>query len=625
MTTTRRTGGLNFWILISLVILMAGGAAWMGMMRPTWWRSLFWGSSASKATPKNLVLERAIRAPFLISLSVQGNLDSRKNATLTSLVEGTTTIISLVPEGTWVTQGEVVCELDSASLREQAKQQEITFTQAGAALAQSKESLEIQKRQNESDIAASQLAWALAQLDLESFERGQYPQQQKQLSGNVALANEELLRANESYQFTIEQVKKGYRTQNDLEAARLAVKQAELKLQGAKEELTVLTDFTYRRTIAELQANAKEFEMELERVRLKARSALTQVEKDVEAKRLTHDVEKERLDRLQNQIEACTLRAPQDGEVVYANMSSSSRRSSEPNAIEEGATVRERQAIINLPDITQMKVDCRIHESLIGAIRKGLRCRIRVDAYPDEIYSGEIAHVSSVPMSGSWPNMDLREYATEVHLLDGVDKVRRLRPGLTAQVEVLVDSRPNVLQAPVQSVVTVADRQIAFVFVGDRVERRLVKVGASNQSHLEILDGVAEGERVVLNPRTQFSDEIAALVSEWNAEKSNDEQLVEPAPVVAPAGMPVGAPPAAAAAPASAAGGANGNGGGDPAAIFASQDKNGDGKISREEASDRMKARFDELDKDRDGMITLAEFTAGRRPAGRPADGAPAR
>lgn len=540
---------------------------------------------------------------------MQGFLDSRKNATLTSLVEGTTTIISIVPEGTWVSEGEVVCELDASLLREKAKQQEIVSTQASAALAAAQETLEIQKTQNESDIAAAALKSELAILDLKKFisPGGDYEQQEHSLEGNVAIAQEELARAQETQAFTASQVKKGYASQNELEAARIAVKQANLKVQGASELLAVLQNFTKERTIAELGANAEESKRELKRVELKAESARTQCEKQAEAAQLTYDVEQEKLDRWQRQIAACTLRAPQAGEVVYATNGPSGSRRSEPIPIEPGASVRERQAIINLPDVSQMKVDCRVHESLIGAISKGLKARIRVDAYPDEIFNGEISHVSSVPMSGSWPNFDLREYPTEIVLLDDVEKVRKLRPGLTSQVELLVDNRASVLQVPMQAVITVADKQVAFVFHQGTHESRFVKVGKANQSHIEVLEGIKEGERVILNPRSQFAEEIAQLEGDLNSRKSKEDQKFAAAPSILPV--------AESKPDSETKAGSTGKGGRDPAAFFARMDKDGDGVLTAAEVGDAE--RFARMDKNADGKVTREELAAGR-PAAAP-------
>lgn len=560
----------------------------------------------------------------MISLPVQGNLDSQGNATLSSAVEGSTTIISIITEGTMVEKDQVVCELDSSALREKAKQQEITVTQADSAMAQANEKLQITKTQNESDIAAAELKLSLAELDLKKYKDGEYLQSRKEMEGNVKIADEELVRAQENFEFSKLQVKKGYRTLNELEANRIAKQKAALAVQGAKEKLRVLTDYDYQRKITELEANFKELGRELERVKLKSASAETQALKDYEAQKLTSAVEHEKLDRLNKQIQACTMRAPQAGQVVYANMQSSSSFRSSGEQIEQGATVRERQAIINLPDLNQMKVDCRIHESLIGNIRVGLPTRISISSMNDHQFKGVVAHVSSVPMTGRWPNMDLREYETEIKLIDAPEVIRQLRPGLTAMVDIMVDNRENVLQVPVQAVLAIADKQIAYVLTDKGPEKRELIVGQSNQSMVEVKEGVKEGEQVILNARSQFPDEIAQLEAELNTEK-NKRTASEKIPEATAPALDSDSPGATAGGPGGGSGGTNGGGapgssgrgpgggrgGFDPSAIFDRQDANKDGKLSKDEASERMRENFDQMDTDKDGAVSKEEFTQG--------------
>ena len=556
---------------------------------------------SSKTDFSHLSTKVAEQKSFLISLKVQGNLDSLSNATLSSGVEGTTTIIMIVPEGTMVEKDQVVCELDAAVLREKAKQQEITATLADAAMSKAKETLEITKTQNLSDISAAELKQTLAKLDLKKFTDGEFPQQVHELEGSVELANEELVRANDNYEFTKQQVKKGYRTQNEMEANRIAVKQASLKVKGAVEKLKVLNDFTRERTIAELEANAKELGLELARVKLKCTSAETQAAKDYDAQKLTSAAEQEKLDRLKQQIAACVMKAPIAGQVVYANMQASNFGRSSGESIEQGATVRERQAIINLPDVSQMKVDCRIHESQIGNIRIGLPARIEISSRPDQKFKGVISYVSSVPMAGRWPNMDLKEYEAEIKLTDEAEVINSLRPGLTAQVEILVENRENVLQVPLQAVLAVADKQMAYVLTDRGTERRDLVVGPSNQSHVEIKSGVQAGELVVMNARSQFADQIALLEAELNANKAKNTtiEVIPPAPIE-PAGAKAGGP--------------GGGGRPDRGAMFTQLDKNSDGKLTLDEIDERMKDGFPKMDKDSNGSVTKEEFLSAPRP-----------
>lgn len=470
------------------------------------------GGADAPLVAGDLLVASVERKPFEVVLNVQGHLDSQSNATLTNQVEGSSTIISIIPEGTWVEKGDIVCELDSSQLSEQLKQQQIDVTQAESKLTQASEAYEIQQKQNESDIAAAKLAYDLAKLDLVKYEDGEFPALQRQLEGVVAIELEEYRRAEEDYDFTQRLVRKGYETPSELESKRIALKRENLELQKAREDLKVLTVYTKKRDIEELRANVSEFDRELTRVELKAKSALAQAKAEVDAAKLTLEVEREKLVRNKEQLAACTLRATQAGEVVYANLQASRRGGSDGAAIEEGATVRERQAIINLPDVTKMKVDCRIHESLISQINTGLSAGIRVDAYPDEVFGGVVSQVSSVPMSGSWPNYDLREYETVIQLTDDVEKVRKLRPGLTAQVEIIVDRRKDVLQVPQQAVVRAGRQVLAFVVEsGDFVKPRILTLGMTNSTSAEVLDGLEDGERVVLNPRQRFAEKISEL------------------------------------------------------------------------------------------------------------------
>lgn len=551
---------------------------------------------------------RAIKGPFLVSLSVQGTVDSLRNAQLVSTVASTTTIISIVPEGTWVKAGEIVCELDAAQMEDRAQTQQISVTSAEAAEAASAAAVQITKTQNESLIAAAELALQLARLDVDKYIKGEYPQQHDKLSGAVALAQEKLHRANENYEFIRALSRKGYRNQNDVEAERITVKQATLELNAAKEELRVLTDYLKKRTEAELTAKAKEFERDLERVKLQCEAELAQAEKQWEANKQKLDAERDILRKWLDQIEACKLRAPQDGQVVYANLGDTGRRSDGSGGIELGASVRERQAIINLPDVTRIKVDCRIHESQIGSVREGAIARVRISSMGNELFNGRVTSVSSVAMTGRWPNFDLREYKTEITLTDSVEKISRLRPGLTAIVELLVDSRQDVLQVPIQSVVTVGMKNYLFVLEGSGVVRRQVKIGLNNASHMEIVEGIAEGERVVQNPRHAFTDEINAMEAELEAQKANE---VATSPEVArpPVGRPGSPAPDAAAAPAQGGGGAGG-GRPSPDALISGADKNGDGKLSADEAPEQMKANFAAIDADSDGFVTREELAA---------------
>lgn len=487
------------------------------------------GSSGGSVEAGELALAPVKRGPFRVAVTDQGNLDSMNNVTLKSKVDGRTTIIHLVPEGTKVEEGELVCELDSSVLIEDLTEDKLQLTEARAALEQAEKSLEIQKRQNESDIAAAKLAWELAELDYEKYtaEDGEYNQLRSQAAGELELAREELQRAQETLDFTQRLAKKGYRTQQEVEAERVAVRKAELEVDAAEKKLNVLTEYTRKRQQAELEANAKELKQEWERTKLQAQAAAAQARAEVEKQKLQVKVREEDYNEERAQLEACKMYAPQSGTVVYAN--DSGRRRSEM-IIEEGAEVRERQEIIKIPDLTRMKVEAKVHESKIAMVDTGLPVLVRVDAFPDKVYHGEVNSVASVPSSTNWFNGDLKEYKVEIRITDeDPEKISRLRPGLTAGVEIVVEDREGVLQVPVQAVVTIGEKQYAYAFTEEGPERRTLMLGSTNDEFTEVLDGVEEGEQVVINPRSSFSEGIAQLEAA-QSEQENEEPEQKDAP-----------------------------------------------------------------------------------------------
>src|SRR5205085_1580014 len=76
-----------------------------------------------------------------------------------------------------------------------------------------------------------------------------------------------------------------------------------------------------------------------------------------------------------------------------------------------------------------------------------------------------------------------------------------LKPGMTAVVEILIDDRNNVLTVPVEAVVEQGGKFYSWIVSGPRTERRPLVLGVTNNRFIEVRDGLADGERVLRNPR----------------------------------------------------------------------------------------------------------------------------
>jgi len=226
----------------------------------------------------------------------------------------------------------------------------------------------------------------------------------------------------------------------------------------------------------------------------------------------------DRLALLERQLALCTIRAPHDGFVIYAN------RPERDLIIEPGMSVRQKQDLMYLPDLNQMEVVAMLHESIIEDVKSGMVADVEIEGLPNQRLEGHVVSIAPLPTT-SW--------FSDVRYFPGIIKLdhttRGIRPGLTARVDIRLERRDHVLTVPAEAVVSFEGRDVCYVAHEDGLERREVQLGQSNQELLEITDGLGEGEQVVLNPalgETDFEDELRTYPA-----PSTTDPLQEPATV----------------------------------------------------------------------------------------------
>ena len=403
------------------------------------------------------------RANLPVTVVERGSLESSHNEDVVCEVEGQTTIITILPEGTRVTKGQLVCELDSATLSDNLTNQRITTQGAEASYQNAKLTREV------------------AEIAVNEYREGIYKQEMQTALGEIALAESDLQARRGPARLVRQDAREeatSRRPQNI--ADKLSLQKSKFSLEQAQTKLKVLKEYTYSKTI-------KELESEVEK-------ALS----DELAKKATWELEKAKEAKLERQIKNCKLYAPDDGLVVYAN-DPNRFGGSNPPQIEEGATVRERQKIFSLPDITNMRVNTKVHESMIDRITPGLRARIRVDAFAEQPTDRH--------------GRERRPHARPDQLLQlghqGLHDARADRQG-RAGPPPRDDGRgrdprstelDDVLSVPVQ-----ADPRVQGQGPRHRPDpRRLraasaVTLGITNDKLVEVKEGVKAGDVVALNP-----------------------------------------------------------------------------------------------------------------------------
>jgi HlyD family secretion protein len=476
--------------ILGVAILVAGVAVFSvpGMSKPI--RGLFTGET-------NKILTFPVKAgPLPISVEERGSLESSKNVDVYCQVEGGATIIRIVPEGAQVKKGDIICELDSAALSDQLVNQRITTKSA------------------EANYINAKLTREVAEIAVKEYVEGVYKQDLQTVEGEEKLAESDLVRSEDRLDWARRMFDKGYVSVATKISEELNFKKAQFALEQSQSKKKVLVEYTREKTIKTLESDVK-----------KANS-------DELAKQATWELEKGKEYKLEKQIAFCTLRAPIDGLVVYANDPSRMWGSNQAQ-IEEGATVLERRKIISIPDISRMQVNAKVHESQIYNIKPTLKAQIRVDAFADQQLDGSVTEVAPLPDPGNIFSSDIKVYTTRINI---ENPIAGLRPGMTAQVKILIDRLENVLSVPVQAILQYNGKDHVTKKVGDRYERIEVTLGASNNSYVQVTKGLVDGDIVVLNPISLMTEEEKRDAFRNTKDVKKDWGKGEGAPGSGPAG-----------------------------------------------------------------------------------------
>ncbi|MEX2469153.1 MAG: HlyD family efflux transporter periplasmic adaptor subunit [Pseudohongiellaceae bacterium] len=338
--------------------------------------------------------------------------------------------------------------------------------------------------------------------DIELLEDGEAKQQLRALMDELQVAQEEYLLAQDRIEGQRRLEDRGFITPTELEAEELNLSKAFNKQQQRETALRLYIQYTFPKDAEQRLSDFENAVMSYQRQLIDNIAEEAQQRARFRSAERKFNLERVKLADVNQQIEMATIKAQRPGLVVYGASNQNNRRfRGNEEAIQEGATVRERQAILTIPDMREMAVKVNIHESAVQRVAVGQRARVSIDAFPDARLTGVVTKVAVVAdSSNSFMNPDLKVYPTTVKI-DGVQEW--LRPGMSAEVEIMVDRLQDVLYVPLQSVSYIDDRRVVYVNRGGRAERREVEVGTFSESFIEIRSGLQEGEEVLLLPPTE--------------------------------------------------------------------------------------------------------------------------
>lgn len=346
--------------------------------------------------------------------------------------------------------------------------------------------------------------------DIEELEDGEAKQQLRALLDELQVAQEEYLLAQDRIEGQRRLESRGFITPTELEAEELNLSKAFNKQQEKETALALYIQYTFPKEAEQKLSDYENAVMGFQRQLIDNIAEEAQQRARFRSAERKFNLERVKLADVNEQIEMATIRAERPGLVVYgaSDQNSSRFRRSNEEAIQEGATVRERQAILTIPDMREMAVKVNIHESAVQRVAVGQTANVSIDAFPDVRLTGVVTKVAVVADSAnSFMNPDLKVYPTTVKI-DG--EYDWLRPGMSAEVEILVDRLDDVVYVPLQAVSYFDDKRVVYVASGSEPVMREVETGTFSDSFIEIRSGLREGEEVLLLPPQQQMNDLAA-------------------------------------------------------------------------------------------------------------------
>lgn len=318
------------------------------------------------------------------------------------------------------------------------------------------------------------------------FDTAQQEQFYLERATSVRTADSQIVQTQASHRIIDEQDAMSLmQAEYDLERAKLEASKAEIlsEIEGAKNWINVgISEGNLSQVKTVIKAHKVTQQADIERLQQSKNKAVRDME------------------RAKSYLSMMVVRAPIDGIVnILPNFRAGGSFGSMPPPFKEGDRAWTGAAIAEIPDLSSMRVEMKLEEVDRGRIKLGQQVRVRVDAVADKEFQAELDWISPIAaLTFRGPGMSEKNfpaYAT----LKNLDP--RLRPGMSATAEIVIESHPNVLLIPARASFLHQGKPAVWVQRGQQFQIRPIEVGLRGENDIVVLKGLREGEVVALeNP-----------------------------------------------------------------------------------------------------------------------------
>lgn len=325
---------------------------------------------------------------------------------------------------------------------------------------------------------------------------GEAEQTIRRMRDEALVASSELAVVEESVEGAKRLHQREFITKQTLENEMVGLDKARLALQRSETELELFRDYEFPKEAEKMLSVYEEALLSLIRSKREKMAQMSQIYAKFRSAKRRYELELKKRENLEEQLTSCIIKAKLPGLVAYGGADDNYYTSRYYDGISSGATLKNGQPIITIPDMSKLGVEVNIHESHIKKIELGQKVYITAESVPDKTLIGRIAKVAVLPDSNaSRYNPSLKVYPATVEI-EGTHDF--LKPGMSAKVEIIVNELEDVTYVPVQAVFVENSEHFVFIKTLAGYKRQAVKIGAYNNDFIELQEGVDAGDKVFL-------------------------------------------------------------------------------------------------------------------------------
>ena len=418
------------------------------------------------------------RGSLVVTLPVTGVLESAEETPVRSEIAGA--LVQICDDNLEVSPGDFVYQLDTKDLVDRRTELEQGLTDAQEALNTTEADGQTAVTQAESDALAAEESLKLAE-ERAQAERAKIDAQVKFTEGQTARARREFERSQRLAELNyiagtkLRQAEKTYRAE-EFALEQMRVQQADTAERTAEQVLDEQS--AYNLALHELETAKANAEADLEDARIRAADA------------------QRRLDDVDEKIAQCTVTSPAAGMAV---IETNTENWPERRPYRLGDRVGAGVAPVTVYDFTRMQVRCQIGEMDISRVHQGQEALVSSSSQVGKRYRGKVAVVEELAQeSNVWEGGTPGKKVFGILVtLDETDLVN-LRPGMTVDLEIVLDSVREATMVPIRAVYKQDDRSVVYRAERAGFEAVPVTVGRRNDLMIEVIGELKAGDSVAL-------------------------------------------------------------------------------------------------------------------------------